>query len=154
MAVVEERSWSTCIPRQNGSPATQSAVIVDHPETADQSDVRVVDTIAQRRSRKLTDGISHSQESARGPCLPHGQLPARGVVRKSAAHSERMIADELRAFALGAEAEVFKLHEADNGIVIVSLEEIHVLMSDTRMRKELVAIQSPATAHLNRVLGE
>src|SRR5882762_9817568 len=61
-AAMQGASYSTGIPRENGSPATQPAVIVDHAETADQPNVRVVDRITQRRSRQLTNGVGQSEE--------------------------------------------------------------------------------------------
>src|SRR5579862_2974700 len=140
-AAMEEVSRSSRIPRQNGGPATQSAVIVDHAEAADQRNVCILDRASQCGARKLPNGVSHSEKSARSPRLPGGQLTARGVVGESPVNGERMVTHELRPLALGTEAQVFDLKQADHGVVIVSLQEVHILMSDAGPRKKLTAIQ-------------
>src|SRR5882757_7835620 len=103
----------SCVPSsQNRGPTTQAPVVVDHAETADESDARVGHGSTEGRAGDLAQRLGHSQIASRGTRLPHRELAARGVDRKVATRGERVTANEVRPFPFGAKAQVLDLHDA------------------------------------------
>src|SRR5258708_37971438 len=62
--------------------------------------------------------------------------------------------DKVRPFALAAEAELLDLHQGDDGIVVIGLDEIDIRGRDRRLRVEVVTIAAPTAADLDRIGGE
>ena len=65
-----------------------------------------------------------------------------------------MRADEARRLALGAEAEILDLHEADDGIVVIGLDEVDVFGPEPGLVVELARVERPAAAILDRIVRE
>src|SRR5260370_35551337 len=62
--------------------------------------------------------------------------------------------DKVRPFALAAEAELLDLHQGDDGIVVIGLDEIDIRGRDRRLRVEAVTIAAPTAADLDRIGGK
>ena len=73
-----------------------------------------------------------------------GKLPSIG---------EAVAAHEIRTLSLGAETEVLDLHQGDHGIIVIGLEKVDVLWCDARLIVERLAVERPAAAKLDRILG-
>src|SRR5690242_11284873 len=97
--------------RQDGRSTTQAAVVVDHAEAADQSDARIRDGAAERRTGHLANGLGESEKAPGRAGLADGELTAARVDRERAVVRKRVTADELRSFALPAESQVFELND-------------------------------------------
>src|SRR4029453_2112424 len=130
----------------NSGAGAQSAVEIDHAVSGDQRMACVLDLGADRLSRDLPDRLDQSERAAGSTGLADRQLSARGVERKTAVCFETVTADEVGAFALGAETEILDLEHADNRIIVVDLDHIDVGGSDACRGVELIAIHRPAAA--------
>src|SRR5882724_7864038 len=99
---------------------------------------RVLDLRADRLPGDLPYRLDQPERAAGGAGLADRQLSARGVERKTAVCLETVAADELRPFALGAEAEILDLEHADHGIVVIDLDHVDVGRANPRRGVELI----------------
>ena len=86
------------------------------------------------------------------PAWPTESCPPEVLCGTEPSCVKRVPADEGRGRVLLAEAEVLQLHRDDHRVVIVGLHEIHVGRARAGLGVELVAVERPAAAHLDRDL--
>src|SRR4029453_3306630 len=103
---------------------------------------------AERLRGKLAHGLDQPEKSPGRARLPDRELSTRCVVRKRSVVGERMRAYELRSLALGAEAEIFKLHHRYDRIIVVRLDEIDIARLEPGHLPEFTDIEVPAAAPL------
>ena len=73
-------------------------------------------------------------------------------MRKRTVIGKRVCLDEFAARTFLAESEILHLHQADHRIVVVGLQHVDIVGTDTRHSPELVDIQRPAATNLDRVI--
>src|SRR5262249_39326562 len=97
-------------------------------------------------------GLAHPGKPPGRPGLPTRELAPRGIVRERAVVRKRMRAYELRSLALGAEAEIFKLHHRYDRIIVIRLDEIDIFRREARQRPQFIDIELPAAAYLHWIV--
>src|SRR6202041_1220744 len=101
-------------------------------------ETRIRHSRAERSPGNLPDRVGHSKITTGRSSLPGGELAAGGVDGKTPINGESGAAQKVGPPPLGKKSEVLKLHDADHGVIVVRLHEIDVLMTDARLRKQLV----------------
>jgi hypothetical protein len=132
----------------------QAAVVIDHAEAADHGGCGVWHLDALRAPGELAQRLDQAEIAAGGAGLAHAELAAGGVVRKIAGASEVVRADEGGGFTFGAEAEILELHHHDHRVVVIGLQQVDIVGGFVGHGVELGAIDRPAGAELDWVVGE
>ena len=88
------------------------------------------------------------------PAWPTDNCPPEVLCGNDPSIVKLLPAHEIGPFAFLAEAEILDLHHADDRIVVVGREDVDVLRADSGLRIKLVAIERPAAAILDRVVGK
>ena len=113
--------------------------------------------IRHRRTKaaigQLTDRLDQTQRAARRARLTHGQLPAGGIEGKVPGCGQVMPADEFGRLALAAKSQILDLHEADDRIIVIGLDEIHIFGANAGVVVKPVHIHGPTAPDLDRIVG-
>src|SRR5260221_5837603 len=120
---------SAVLASQDCGAGAQAPIEVDHAEAAHEGECRILYLASLGLLRQLAQGFHHAERAAGSACLADRELAAGSVQRERAVPGERMLAGERRSFAFGAERKVLELHERDDRIVVIGLDEIHVRRS-------------------------
>src|SRR5437773_9245737 len=115
---------------------------------------RLFDPGSQRLAGDLPDRLDEPERAAGRTGLADRQLAARRIVGKAAVDFETVAANEVRTFAFAAEAEILELHDADNRIIVIDLDQVDVRRPDARGSVKIIPVHHPAAAMLDRIVGQ
>src|SRR5262245_3823987 len=107
---------------------------------------------AKRLRGELAHGLDQPEKPPGRARLSDRELATRGVVRERAVVGQGMGPYEVRSLALGAEAEIFKLHHRYDRIIVVRLDEIDIPRREGGHRPQFADIELPAAAYLHWIV--
>src|SRR5262249_4320829 len=128
------------------------ALDMDHGERETWAGVGLRPVAAKRLRGELAHGLDQPEKPPGRARLSDRELAARGVVRERAVVGQRMGPYEVRSLALGAEAEIFKLHHRYDRIIVIRLDKIDILRREAGHRPQLADIELPAAAYLHWIV--
>src|SRR6188472_4166203 len=64
-----------------------------------------------------------------------------------------MLPDKIRTFALLAKPKILELHHYDDWIIVIGLNEVHLVGSHSRHRVEIIDVRNPASMVLHDVVN-
>src|SRR5208282_5777865 len=100
---------------------------------------------------ELSNRLDQAEKSRRAAGLSHRELSAAGVDWKGAVRGEGMPADELRPGPLLAKTQILDLNDGHHRIIVIGLHEVDVGGFDTGRCIQMLPVEDPAAAGLNRI---
>ena len=93
---------------------------------------------------QLPNRFHEAEEPGSAAGLSHRKLAAAGIDGNEPSAVKPVPADEFRAFAFGAESQIFHLNERHHRIVVIGLKKIDVRRLDAGAAVQMLAIAVPS----------